>query len=179
MLDQLGQVSPGHRVWLRVNPGFGHGRSQKTNTGGGLNKHGIWYTDLPAALDVIQRHHLQLVSIHMHIGSGVDYAHLEQVCGAMVRQVLRIRSGFTGYFCGRWAFYSYQQGEEAVDTEHYYGLWNAAREQIARHLGHPVKLEIEPGRFLVARAGVLITQVRSVKPWVTFLLCWLMPGSTI
>ncbi len=36
----------------------------------------------------------------------------------------------------------YQQGEEAVDTEHYYGLWNAAREQIARHLGHPVKLEI-------------------------------------
>lgn len=31
MLDQLGQVSPGHRVWLRVNPGFGHGHSQKTN----------------------------------------------------------------------------------------------------------------------------------------------------
>ncbi|VFT67751.1 diaminopimelate decarboxylase [Escherichia coli] len=78
MLDQLGQVSPGHRVWLRVNPGFGHGHSQKTNTGGENSKHGIWYTDLPAALDVIQRHHLQLVGIHMHIGSGVDYAHLEQ-----------------------------------------------------------------------------------------------------
>lgn len=74
MLDQLGQVSPGHRVWLRVNPGFGHGHSQKTNTGGENSKHGIWYTDLPAALDVIQRHHLQLVGIHMHIGSGVDYA---------------------------------------------------------------------------------------------------------
>lgn len=29
MLEQLGQVSPGHRVWLRVNPGFGHGHSQK------------------------------------------------------------------------------------------------------------------------------------------------------
>ncbi len=42
----------------------------------------------PLHLDVIQRHHLQLVGIHMHIGSGVDYAHLEQVCGAMVRQVL-------------------------------------------------------------------------------------------
>ena len=34
MLAQLGEVSPGHRVWLRVNPGFGHGHSQKTNTGG-------------------------------------------------------------------------------------------------------------------------------------------------
>ena len=34
MLEQLGQVSAGHPVWLRVNPGFGHGHSQKTNTGG-------------------------------------------------------------------------------------------------------------------------------------------------
>jgi diaminopimelate decarboxylase len=38
-----------------------------------------------------------------------------------------------------------------------------AREQIAAHLGHPVKLEIEPGRFLVAESGVLVSQVRSVK----------------
>lgn len=75
----------------------------------------------------------------------------------------RFWSGFTGYFCGGGLSVPYQQGEEAVDTEHYYGLWNAAREQIARHLGHPVKLEIEPGRFLVAQSGVLITQVRSVK----------------
>lgn len=29
MLDQLGAVSPGHEVWLRINPGFGHGHSQK------------------------------------------------------------------------------------------------------------------------------------------------------
>ncbi|MGP4883749.1 diaminopimelate decarboxylase, partial [Klebsiella pneumoniae] len=48
-------------------------------------------------------------------------------------------------------------------TAHYYGLWNRAREQIAAHLGHPVKLEIEPGRFLVAESGVLVSQVRSVK----------------
>lgn len=163
MLDQLGQVSPGHRVWLRVNPGFGHGHSQKTNTGGENSKHGIWYTDLPAALDVIQRHHLQLVGIHMHIGSGVDYAHLEQVCGAMVRQVIEFGQDLQAISAGGGLSIPYQQGEEAVDTEHYYGLWNAARQQIARHLGHPVKLEIEPGRFLVAQSGVLITQVRSVK----------------
>lgn len=99
----------------------------------------------------------------MHIGSGVDYAHLEQVCGAMVRQVLEFGQDLQAISAGGGLSIPYQQGEEAVDTEHYYGLWNAAREQIARHLGHPVKLEIEPGRFLVAQAGVLITQVRSVK----------------
>ncbi|HBC82506.1 MAG TPA: diaminopimelate decarboxylase, partial [Escherichia sp.] len=57
----------------------------------------------------------------------------------------------------------YREGEEAIDTDHYFGLWNSAREKIAAHLGHPVKLEIEPGRFLVAESGVLVAQVRSVK----------------
>ena len=38
MIDQLGEHlgerASGHRVWLRINPGFGHGHSRKTNTGG-------------------------------------------------------------------------------------------------------------------------------------------------
>lgn len=40
MLRQLGEKSAGHRVWLRINPGFGHGHSRKTNTGGKNSKHG-------------------------------------------------------------------------------------------------------------------------------------------
>ncbi|ALR77940.1 diaminopimelate decarboxylase [[Enterobacter] lignolyticus] len=163
MLAQLGAVSPGHPVWLRVNPGFGHGHSQKTNTGGENSKHGIWYSDLPASLAVIQRYGLNLIGIHMHIGSGVDYGHLEQVCGAMVRQVIDFGQDLQAISAGGGLSIPYREGEEAIDTDHYYGLWNAAREQIARHLGHPVKLEIEPGRFLVAEAGVLVSQVRSVK----------------
>ena len=163
MLDQLGQVSPGHRVWLRVNPGFGHGHSQKTNTGGENSKHGIWYADMPAALEVLQRYGLKLVGIHMHIGAGVDYGHLEQVCGAMVRQVVDFGQDLEAISAGGGLSIPYREGEEAIDTDHYYGLWSAARDQIAAHLGHSVKLEIEPGRFLVAEAGVLVSQVRSVK----------------
>jgi len=163
MLEQLGQVSPGHRVWLRVNPGFGHGHSQKTNTGGENSKHGIWYSDLPAALEVLQRYNLKLVGIHMHIGSGVDYGHLEQVCGAMVRQVIEFGQDLEAISAGGGLSIPYREGEEAIDTDHYFGLWNGARDKIAAHLDHPVKLEIEPGRFLVAESGVLVAQVRSVK----------------
>ena len=163
MLAQLGEVSPGHRVWLRVNPGFGHGHSQKTNTGGENSKHGIWYSDLPAALEVMQRYQLKLVGIHMHIGSGVDYGHLEQVCGAMVSQVIEFGQDLEAISAGGGLSIPYREGEEAIDTDHYYGLWSAARDSIAAHLGHAVKLEIEPGRFLVAEAGVLVAQVRSVK----------------
>ncbi len=163
MLEQLGAVSPGHRVWLRINPGFGHGHSQKTNTGGENSKHGIWYSDLPAALAVMQRHQLKLVGMHMHIGSGVDYGHLEQVCGAMVSQVIKFGQDLEAISAGGGLSVPYRDGDETIDTDHYFGLWNRAREQIAAHFGHPIKLEIEPGRFLVAEAGVLVAQVRSVK----------------
>ncbi|EJJ0659451.1 diaminopimelate decarboxylase [Cronobacter sakazakii] len=163
MLAQLGAVSPGHRVWLRINPGFGHGHSQKTNTGGENSKHGIWYSDLPTALAVMQRYQLKLVGMHMHIGSGVDYGHLERVCGAMVSQVIEFGQDLEAISAGGGLSIPYREGDETIDTDHYFGLWNRAREQIAAHFGHPIKLEIEPGRFLVAEAGVLVAQVRSVK----------------
>ncbi|MFY0403508.1 diaminopimelate decarboxylase [Pantoea dispersa] len=163
MLHQLGTVSPGHSVWLRINPGFGHGHSQKTNTGGENSKHGIWHSDLPLALAAIQQHGLQLVGLHMHIGSGVDYGHLQQVCDAMVDQVVAFGQDLQAISAGGGLSIPYRFGEEAIDTQHYYGLWNGARERIAAHLGHAVKLEIEPGRFLVAESGVLVSQVRAVK----------------
>ena len=127
MLDQLGEVSPGHPVWLRVNPGFGHGHSQKTNTGGENSKHGIWYADLPAGAGSIQRYKLKLVGIHMHIGSGVDYAHLEQVCDAMVNQVIDFGQDLEAISAGGGLSIPYRFGEEAIDTDHYFGLWDAAR----------------------------------------------------
>lgn len=163
MLSQLGERSPGHEVWLRINPGFGHGHSQKTNTGGENSKHGIWFGDLPLAFAQIRRYGLTLVGFHMHIGSGVDYDHLQQVCQAMVRQVIACGQDLRAISAGGGLTVPYRPGEEAVNTCHYFGLWDAARQQISRHLGHSVSLEIEPGRFLVAEAGVLVAQVRAVK----------------
>lgn len=163
MLHQLGAVSPGHAVWLRVNPGFGHGHSQKTNTGGENSKHGIWHGDLALALAAMQQYGLRLVGIHMHIGSGVDYAHLQRVCDAMVSLVVEFGQDLTAISAGGGLSIPYRYGEEAIDTGHYFGLWDAARQRIAQHLGHDVKLEIEPGRFLMAESGVLVSQVRAVK----------------
>lgn len=164
MLRQLGERSPGHRVWLRVNPGFGHGHSQKTNTGGENSKHGIWYEELPQALAVLSRYGLILAGLHMHIGSGVDYDHLKQVCSAMVEQVVELGHDLEAISAGGGLSIPYRAGEVEVNTDHYYGLWNDAREKIACVLGHPITLEIEPGRFLVAEAGILLAQVRAVKP---------------
>ena len=46
MIDQLGARKSGAEITLRLNPGFGHGHSQKTNTGGQQSKHGIWYEQI-------------------------------------------------------------------------------------------------------------------------------------
>ena len=170
MLDQLGHHlgdrAAGHRVWLRINPGFGHGHSRKTNTGGEHSKHGIWPTDLPAALEAIARHGMRLVGLHMHIGSGVDYDHLAQVCDAMVQHVqdvVALGHEVSAISAGGGLSIPYRAGEPRVDTAHYFSLWDAARRRLAEELGHPVRLEIEPGRFLVAEAGALLAEVRAVK----------------
>ncbi|VEB44984.1 Diaminopimelate decarboxylase [Chromobacterium violaceum] len=153
MLRQLGEAAPGHPVWLRINPGFGHGHSQKTNTGGENSKHGIWHGDLDEALQAVRRFNLRLIGIHMHIGSGVDYGHLEQVCGAMVELVARLECDIEAISAGGGLSIPYRDGDARIDTAHYFQLWDAARRRIEAHLGHPVQLEIEPGRFLVAEAG--------------------------
>jgi len=166
MLDQLGAVSPGHPVWLRINPGFGHGHSNKTNTGGEQSKHGIWHADLPQACARVKANGLQLMGLHMHIGSGVDYAHLQNVCGAMVELVKTIKAqglDVQAISAGGGLSIPYQRDQPTVDTAHYFSLWDAARTQVGTLLGHAVTLEIEPGRYLVAESGVLITEVRAVK----------------
>ena len=163
MLRQLGAASPGHRVWLRINPGFGHGHSNKTNTGGEHSKHGIWHGDLAEALGVIRAQGLQLVGLHMHIGSGVDYSHLAQVCGAMVDLVARVDLPIEAISTGGGLSIPYRAGEPRIDVAHYFGLWHAARQRIEAARGHPITLEIEPGRYLVAEAGVLLSEVRAVK----------------
>jgi len=163
MLHQLGAQSPGHSVWLRINPGFGHGHSNKTNTGGEQSKHGIWHSDLPAALACIKQYGLHLIGVHMHIGSGVDYEHLASVCDAMVKLVIDMDHDISAISAGGGLSVPYRIGEESINTAHYFSLWDAARRKVAAHLGHAVKLEIEPGRYLTAQSGMLVSEVRSVK----------------
>ncbi|WP_067069058.1 diaminopimelate decarboxylase [Roseateles chitosanitabidus] len=166
MLEQLGEVSPGHPVWLRLNPGFGHGHSNKTNTGGEHSKHGIWHEQLGDALEVIARRGLTLIGLHMHIGSGVDYGHLAQVCGAMVELVRVVQArgqDLLAISAGGGLSIPYRDGDAPIDVAHYFSLWDAARQEAETVVGHKLELELEPGRYLVAESGVLLAEVRAVK----------------
>lgn len=163
MLEQLGKAHPGHPVWLRINPGFGHGHSRKTNTGGEQSKHGIWFEHLGESLAIIEQYQLTLVGLHMHIGSGVDYDHLQSVCDAMIEQVKTCGRDLSAISIGGGLSIPYRDGEAVVDTDHYFQIWDKARKEIEAHLGHKISMEIEPGRFLVAQSGLLISELRAQK----------------
>jgi diaminopimelate decarboxylase len=168
MIDQYGEVCPGRGITLRINPGFGHGHSQKTNTGGDSSKHGIWHEDLDACLARAAKYDLTITGLHMHIGSGTDMEHLSKVCSAMARTASavgasKIGASLTTISAGGGLPVAYRDDEPSIDITAYYNLWNQTRQQLADQFGHPVHLEIEPGRFLVAESGSLITEIRAVK----------------
>ena len=163
MLDQVGRRRRGHPVWLRVNPGFGHGHSRKTNTGGPSSKHGIWHENLDGALKRLDEHGLDLIGLHMHIGSGSDFEHLQKLASAMASQLRGLGRDLRAISAGGGLPIPYRAGEAALDVDAYFQVWDAARRGIEAQLGHAVQLEIEPGRFLVAESGLLLAEVRAIK----------------
>lgn len=163
MIDQLGERAPGSNITLRINPGFGHGHSQKTNTGGEQSKHGIWHEELEDCLRRADRHGLAISGVHMHIGSGTDLEHLAQVCGAMEKAALIVGRSITTISAGGGLPTPYREGQAYVDLDQYFKLWDACRKRLEDQFGHQLTLEIEPGRYLVAESGYLLTEIRAVK----------------
>ena len=163
MIDQLGQRAPGRDISLRINPGFGHGHSQKTNTGGEQSKHGIWHDQLADCLRRAERHNLTVTGLHMHIGSGTDLEHLSRVAGAMEKAAREAGPTLRTVSAGGGLPVPYAEGEEHVDLDSYFACWDATRKRLEDAFGHGVRLEIEPGRYIVAESGYLIAEIRAVK----------------
>lgn len=163
MIEQLGRVMPGASVTLRVNPGFGHGHSQKTNTGGPQSKHGIWHEEIDTCLRQADLHNVAITGLHMHIGSGTDLEHLSQVCNAMETIALQVGRTLTTISAGGGLPVPYRHGQSYVDLAEYYRLWDASRKRLEGAFGHALRLEIEPGRYLVAESGYLVAEIRAIK----------------
>jgi diaminopimelate decarboxylase len=163
MIEQYGQRMRGRAITLRINPGFGHGHSKKVNTGGAHSKHGIWHQQIEECIERAQKYGLTISGLHMHIGSGTDLAHLTQVAAAMEKAALAVGSSITSISAGGGLPVPYREGQDFIDIAAYFKVWNATRHRLATEFGHEISLEIEPGRYLVAESGHLITEIRAVK----------------
>ena len=164
-LIALSEVAASRRqrapVGLRINPDVAAGSHDKISTGRRQDKFGIPYDQALETYRLAQRlAGIEVVGLHLHIGSqilslapfeaafrrAVDLA--RQLCaeGIAVRR-LDLGGGLgVGY-----------RGEPEVDLAAYAALVR----DLAR--GLDLELVLEPGRFLVAQAGVLLSRVLYVK----------------
>jgi len=167
MIDQYAALARSGRhprgIALRVNPGFGHGHDRKVNTGGESSKHGIWHVDLPAAIARARELGLAVEGLHVHIGSGSDFENLARVRDALRRFAALAADTLTSISSGGGLPIPYRAGEPRFDVERFVAGWRATRAAVEQDLGRAIRLEVEPGRYLVAEAGVLLTEVRGTK----------------
>lgn len=152
------------RVALRVNPDVAADTHEKITTGTAANKFGIALEDIPALYaQAGQLPGIELRGLHVHIGSQIrDCAPYEQVfrrLAVLVRQLRAAGQTVTLLDLGGGFGLSYDARDAwSFDFSRYAQL---LREHIAP-LG--VEIMLEPGRYLVAPAGALVSRVEYVKP---------------
>ncbi|WP_265110274.1 diaminopimelate decarboxylase [Halosolutus halophilus] len=161
-IDRLADRGYDGRLCLRVNPGIGAGHHEKVRTGAAA-KFGV-----PAerAVDVLADaadRGFDVVGIHAHVGSGVQSdqldAHREFVArmGDLARDVADAVGDLEFVDVGGGFGVPYREDEAPLDLD---AVARATREAIGKI---DATLSIEPGRYFVADAGVLLTDVNTVK----------------
>lgn len=148
----------GRDILLRVDVGCGNGHHRHVRTAGAYSKFGISVADLGEALRLATANGIRIVGLHAHAGSDiVDAAHWKEIglrlaAAASAFPDLKILNLGGGLGVAR-----YPAGPQldlaALD----------AHLDTVRRAAPGMEIWLEPGRFLVAEAGVLLARVTQVK----------------
>ena len=156
-LDRLEARGFDGRLALRVNPGIGTGHHEKVATGKDA-KFGIPYDEVPGLVESA-RERFDFVGLHAHVGSGVLSDDLDDHRRAL-RKVAELaeRVGDIEFLdLGGGFGVPYRPEEPPLDIE-------AAAEMVREVTeGVDATIALEPGRYLVADAGALLTRVNTIK----------------
>ena len=160
-LESFGRLFPGRAVSVRINPGLGSGHSNRTNVGGPASGFGIWHERVADVLALAREYDLRLTGMHTHIGSGSDpevwkrCARLSLDIAARLREVTRLSLG-GGMKVSR------MPGETGADLQEIGAAVLPDFEAFAARTGRELRLEVEPGTYLVAQAGAIVASVIDV-----------------
>jgi diaminopimelate decarboxylase len=163
-------------IALRVNPNVDAGTHRYVSTGRSENKFGIALEHVAAIYENAARlPNIQIRGIQMHIGSQITAATPFAEAIAKVAPLigeLKQRHGFEFFSIGGGMGIVYQRALESGSGKwwHEQGGEESAfsvanyRDAIVPALsGLGLRILLEPGRFLVGNAGVLLTRVRYLK----------------
>ncbi len=156
-LDRLVERGYDGRIAIRINPGIGTGHHEKVATGNDA-KFGIPYEQVPEVADRV-REEFELVGIHSHAGSGVLTDDLEAHCEAIERvgEMARRVGSLEFVDIGGGFGVPYHEDEPPLDLA-------KTAEMVRDAVGEiDAQLKLEPGRYIVADAGLILTTVNTIK----------------
>ncbi|HTV99701.1 MAG TPA: diaminopimelate decarboxylase, partial [Streptosporangiaceae bacterium] len=144
-------------VLLRVNPAIDSPTHAALATGGAGAKFGVPLAQVPEAIARMRvAPGIDLRGLHVHLGSQIMELEQFEESVAMLARLER----FGVYNFGGGLGVRYVPGDDAPSVDRYVGLLVAAAH---RHLGEDIEILIEPGRSVVATAGVTLYRVVTVK----------------
>ena len=157
-LEHWGELFRGRAILLRVDLGRGLGHHEKVRTGGNASKFGLPLDQLGSFLELAQAHGVTVRGLHAHLGSGVlEAGHWGAVYSQLASLAEHIGSVEVLNIGGGLGVPSHP-GEAALDLA-------ALRQALAEvRAAYPqFQVWMEPGRYLVADSGVLLTRVTQLK----------------
>ena len=149
-LERLEEMAPGQRVMLRVTPGIKPQTHAYISTGQEDSKFGFGVDDVKRAIDRIER--LELAGLHAHIGSQIFQLDAYEKLG----EVLAGMGDYPLLNLGGGLAVAYTRDQEPPSIDDYV-------DTLVRNAPEGVTILCEPGRSLVANAGVTIYRVGTVK----------------
>jgi diaminopimelate decarboxylase len=157
-IDRIGRLARDRTpVLLRVNPAIDSPTHAALATGGPGAKFGVPVAQVPEAIARMRAvPAIDLRGLHVHLGSQIlELGQFEEAV-AMLARLER----FGVYDFGGGLGVRYVPQDSAPSVDRYAGLLVAAAH---RHLGEDIDILIEPGRSVVAPAGVTLYRVVTVK----------------
>lgn len=168
-LDRLLKISVPQILSVRVNPEIGAGHHSHCITAGLESKFGLWEEETIQAYAIAQRARVERFGIHMHIGSGVlDVEPYVLAVEKLLKIAKRVHDEvgidfeFIDIGGGLGVPYKPEDKELALTdfSSKVVGLFKSKVKEYG--LGKPF-LCVEPGRYLVCDASILLTSVNTVK----------------
>jgi diaminopimelate decarboxylase len=166
-LETIQRVASEHRltahVAARINPDVDARTHEKISTGRAHNKFGVSITEARTWFaDRAHYPNLRIDGLHVHIGSQIlalePFADAFAQVAAFARELAQHGHQIASIDVGGGLGVCYRHGnDEAITPAAYAGVLRHA------FAGFPGRLLLEPGRFLVADAGLLLTRVIRVK----------------
>ncbi len=168
-LERLLKIKVPPIVSFRVNPEIGAGHHNHCITAGPETKFGIWEEEAIQAYAIAKRARVERFGIHMHIGSGIldpePYAQaVEKLLSIAKRVHDEVDIEFEFIDIGGGLGVPYKPEDQDLDlTEFSNKIVSPFKSKVKAYgLGKPF-LCVEPGRYLVCDASILLTNVNTVK----------------